>query len=56
VPVLLGRDGGFFEAVIQRHHLGMNDVKHALREADCPLESMRCVYLETDGRISVTSR
>jgi uncharacterized membrane protein YcaP (DUF421 family) len=29
------------------------EVDRALREADCELKDMRCVFLETDGGISV---
>lgn len=52
-PVLIGRDGEFFEAVLRRHRVGMADVEQALREADCRASEMRCAFLEADGSISI---
>ena len=52
-PVLIGRDGIFFEKVMKRCRLSESDVEEALREADCPRHKMKCAFLEADGRISI---
>lgn len=52
-PVLLGRDGRIFEDVVRRCHVAKGDVEQALRENDCPLEKMKCAFLEADGKITV---
>ncbi len=55
-PVLLGRDGQIFTGALRANRVGQADVDRALREADCKLEDMRCLFLETDGGISVLKR
>ncbi|RRS06054.1 DUF421 domain-containing protein [Aquabacterium soli] len=55
-PVLIGRDGQFFEQVLKRHHVGDGDVQKSLREADCDLHEMRYAFLETDGTISIQKK
>lgn len=52
-PVLIGRDGVFFEKVLRRCRLSDGDVEEALREADCPRPEMKCAFLEADGSISI---
>ena len=52
-PVLVGRDGRVFDEVLRRQRVPRSDLDQALREADCPLEQMQCLFLESDGRISV---
>jgi uncharacterized membrane protein YcaP (DUF421 family) len=52
-PVLLGRDGAIFNDAMRREHVAKGDVDQALREANCPLEQMKCVFLEADGQITV---
>jgi uncharacterized membrane protein YcaP (DUF421 family) len=52
-PVLIGRDGQVFEAVMRRHRVSRGDVDRSLHEADCPLRDMRLAILEADGRISI---
>ena len=54
--VLLGRDGKVFEQVIKKHRVGRGEVDRALRENDCELANMGCLYLEADGQISVQKR
>ena len=54
-PVLIGRDGVFFDKVMKRCRLSESDVEEALREADCPRHKMKCAFLEADGRISILS-
>ena len=51
--VLIGRDGKIFKEVIKRNHVAEDDVQQALRDADCPLEKMRCAFLEADGKITI---
>jgi len=54
-PILIGRDGVFFDKVMKRCRLSESDVEEALREADCPRHKMKCAFLEADGRISILS-
>lgn len=55
-PVLIGRDGVVFEAVIKRARVGINDVEQALREADCEIDQMASAVLESDGSISIMKK
>jgi uncharacterized membrane protein YcaP (DUF421 family) len=55
-PVLIGRDGKFFDDVIRRNHVGQIDLEQALREADCDQPDMACAFLEVDGAISIRKR
>jgi uncharacterized membrane protein YcaP (DUF421 family) len=55
-PVLIGRDGEFFNTVIRRNHIGQTDLEQALREADCDNSDMACAFLEVDGAISICKR
>jgi uncharacterized membrane protein YcaP (DUF421 family) len=55
-PVLIGRDGIIFDAVIKRQRVGMNDIEQALREADCELDNMAYAVLESDGKISIMKK
>lgn len=55
-PVLIGRDGRFFERVMKRHRVGDSDVQRALREADCPQREMACAFLESNGSITVLKK
>lgn len=55
-PVVIGRDGQWFESTLRRHRLSRPDADKALREADCELRDMRLALLETDGSISVLKR
>jgi uncharacterized membrane protein YcaP (DUF421 family) len=55
-PVLIGRDGQFFDAVLRREHLSRGDVEQSLREADCTLAQLGSAYLESDGTISIQKR
>jgi uncharacterized membrane protein YcaP (DUF421 family) len=52
-PVLLGRDGKIFQDVVKRNRVAEGDVEQALREADCPLDKMKCAFLEPDGKITI---
>lgn len=51
--VLIGRDGRIFESARKKHRVSQNDVEKALREADCEVKEMRCMFLEADGSLSV---
>lgn len=52
-PVLLGRDGVVFRDAMRREHVARGDVDQALREANCPLDKMKCIFLEANGQITV---
>ncbi|QGZ41234.1 uncharacterized protein DUF421 [Pseudoduganella flava] len=52
-PVLLGRDGKFYDDVVKKCRVAEGDVEQALREADCPLHKMKCAFLEPDGKITI---
>jgi len=56
VAVLLGRNGKIFEGARTKHRISQNDVEKALREADCEIEEMRCMFLEADGSLSVQKK
>lgn len=55
-PVLLGRNGKVFEKVLKKCRLSDTEVREALREADCALEEMGCLFLEADGNITVQKK
>ncbi|MEC5162683.1 uncharacterized membrane protein YcaP (DUF421 family) [Janthinobacterium sp. CG_23.3] len=50
---LLGRDGKIFDDVVKKCRISKGDVEEALRENDCSLEEMKCLFLEADGNITV---
>jgi uncharacterized membrane protein YcaP (DUF421 family) len=52
-PTLLGRDGKVFDDVVKKCRISKGDVEEALRENDCSLEKMKCLFLEADGKITV---
>ncbi|WP_332814813.1 DUF421 domain-containing protein [Ramlibacter sp.] len=54
--VLIGRNGELYEQVLLRQRVSPADVHKVLRENDCPLEEMRCAFLEADGSISIIKR
>jgi len=56
VPVLLGREGTIFDSVLKKHRVGLGEVERSLRENDCELKEVGCLYLEADGAISVQKR
>jgi uncharacterized membrane protein YcaP (DUF421 family) len=51
--VLLGRDGMVFHDAMRRNHVAKGDIDQALREANCPQDKMKCVFLEANGQITV---
>lgn len=51
--VLLGRDGKVFDATRKKYQVSQNDIEKALREADCKIEEIRCLFLEADGSLSI---
>ena len=55
-PVLLGRDGEIFDKVLKKTRLSDSEVNEALRENDCTLEEMACMFLEADGTITVQKK
>ena len=54
--VLLGRDGQIFDEAVKRNRVAEGDVQQALREQDCSLEEMQCVFLEADGKITILKK
>ncbi len=56
-PVLLGRDGELFEAVLRRQNIGRLDVEEALRDNGiADVSGAALVTLEVDGTITVVPR
>ena len=56
-PVLLGRDGQLFEAVLRRENMSRLDVEEALRDNGLrSLDEAALVTLEVDGTITVVPR
>jgi uncharacterized membrane protein YcaP (DUF421 family) len=55
-PVLIGRDGVIYEAVLRRERVPRSDIDKALRDADCEIEDMRMAILEADGNINVMKK
>jgi uncharacterized membrane protein YcaP (DUF421 family) len=55
-PVLLGRDGKIFHDVRKSMRVSEDEIQQALHEADCSLDSMKCIFLEADGSITVLQK
>jgi uncharacterized membrane protein YcaP (DUF421 family) len=55
-PVLIGRDGVFFDKVVRRNRIGQIDLEQALRESGCARHEMQCAFLEADGSITIMKR
>ncbi|MES2316589.1 MAG: YetF domain-containing protein [Pseudomonadota bacterium] len=55
-PVLLGRDGKVFDAVLKQCRLSRTEVDEALHEADCTMEEMGYAFLEADGNITIQKK
>jgi uncharacterized membrane protein YcaP (DUF421 family) len=55
-PLLLGRDGRIFHEARIAARISEDDIEQALHEADCTLDKVKCIFLETDGRISILQR
>uniref|UniRef100_UPI0038B2EE2B YetF domain-containing protein n=1 Tax=Bordetella petrii TaxID=94624 RepID=UPI0038B2EE2B len=45
-PVILGRNGKWFEHVLKAQRIGSSELVSALRESDCKLGDMACAILE----------
>ena len=54
--VLLGRDGHIFHDVRKASRISETDIEQALREASCMLDEAQCIFLETDGSISIMQK
>ncbi|SFU28121.1 DUF421 domain-containing protein [Pseudoduganella namucuonensis] len=54
--VLLGRDGDIFEAVLKSNRVAREEIDQAMREQDCDMSEMQCIFLEADGRITVLKK
>jgi uncharacterized membrane protein YcaP (DUF421 family) len=55
-PVLVGRDGVIYDAVLKRERVPRSDLDKALRDADCAIEDMRMAILEADGNINILKK
>lgn len=55
-PVLVGRDGVVYDAVLKRQRVPRSDLDKALRDADCEIEDMRMAILESDGNINIMKK
>lgn len=55
-PVLIGRDGQFFDEVLQKCRLAHADIEEALREQDKKREDMKFSFLEIDGQITIVTK
>lgn len=55
-PVLIGKDGQLFEAVLRRHRVSREEVELALRANDVALSDLKMAVLETDGSLSILKR
>ena len=51
--VLLGRNGRIFADIVQKNRVSEGEIERALREEDCQLQEMQCIFLESDGKITV---
>lgn len=54
--VLIGRDGVFFDKIVQRCRITEADLEQALRAADCPRQEMLTAFLEADGDITIQKK
>lgn len=54
--VLIGRDGVFFDKIVQRCRITEADLEQALRAADCPRQDMLTAFLEADGDITIQKK
>lgn len=54
--VLLGRDGRVFTDIVKRHRVSEGEIEQALREENCDLDDMQCLFLESDGKITVLKK
>lgn len=55
-PVLIGRDGEFFDEIVRKCRLAPADIEESLREHDIPRDEMKFAFLEIDGKISIMSK
>jgi uncharacterized membrane protein YcaP (DUF421 family) len=54
--VLLGRNGQVFQEVVRKNRVAEGEIEQALREEDCELKEMQCIFLESDGKITVLKK
>lgn len=55
-PILLGRDGQIFHNARRSARITEGDIEQALHEADCSLEDVQYIFLESDGGISILQK
>lgn len=54
--VLLGRNGSIFTDTAKKHRVADGEIEQALREHDCKLKEMQCIFLESDGKITILKK
>jgi uncharacterized membrane protein YcaP (DUF421 family) len=54
--VLLGRNGRIFTDIAKKHRVSEGEIEQALREEDCELKEMQCLFLESDGKITILKK
>jgi uncharacterized membrane protein YcaP (DUF421 family) len=54
--VLLGRDGRIFRELAKKHRVSEGEIEQALRGEDCKLEQVQCIFLESDGKITILKK
>jgi uncharacterized membrane protein YcaP (DUF421 family) len=54
--VLLGRNGRIFTDIAKKHRVSEGEIEQALREEDCELKEMQCIFLESDGKITILKK
>lgn len=55
-PVLLARNGELFREVMRNCKLSESEVETALRENDCKLEDVECMFIEPNGQITIQKK
>ncbi|MBY0240164.1 MAG: DUF421 domain-containing protein [Burkholderiaceae bacterium] len=55
-PVLLGRHGKIFHRAAMKNRVADSEIERALREDDCKIEDMQCIFLESDGKITILKK
>jgi uncharacterized membrane protein YcaP (DUF421 family) len=54
--ILLGRNGRIFKDIAKKHRVSDGEIEQALREEDCELKEMQCIFLESDGKITILKK
>lgn len=51
--ILIGRNGIIFNKIREKHRISQNDIETAFREADCEMSEMECMFLESNGSLTI---